>query len=183
MKNQPVVQFDVDGVLADFGAGYDALCLKLGFVAPGPDAPWDAKWEREVWAEIRSSLTFWEELPLLAPAPVMRRIADLTADVYFVTARPGRQTKWQTERWLYEHEVRDATVIVSAKKAEFAQAVGVTHAIDDKAGNAVAIQYMSRATSSYLLDACYNRFDQSVLGTKVKRVLTVSEFLRDVEAA
>lgn len=178
-----IIQFDVDGVLADFGAGYDALCLKLGLVAPGPDAPWDAKWEREVWTEIKASPYFWKELPPLIDGATFRRIHNLAADVYFVTARPGRETKWQTEEWLSSFGVKKATVIVSGKKAEFAQAVGVTYSIDDKAGNAVAIQYMSRGTKSYLLDASYNRFDQSVLGTKVKRVLSVAEFLRDVEAA
>ncbi len=178
-----IVQFDVDGVLADFSAGYDRLCMKLGVEPPGPDAPWDAKWNPVVWEEIKSSLTFWEQLPALVHDRVFHHITDLVADVYFVTARPGRRTKWQTERWLFDHEVRDGTVIVTGRKAEFAQAVGVTHAIDDKAGNAVATQYLASKTKSYLLDAPYNRWDQSILGTKVIRVNTVEEFLSQVEAA
>lgn len=179
-----IIQFDVDGVLADFGAGYDALCMKLGYGAPGPDAPWDAKWNRDVWMEIRGSQDFWMELPSLVPDSIFARIQRIQDPVYFVTARPGTRTKWQTEQWLKDRGVYDPTVIVSAKKAEFAQAVGVSYAIDDKAGNAVEIHYRTEgATKSYILDAPYNRWDQSVLGTKVRRVLTVAEFLRDVEAA
>lgn len=182
-----VVQFDMDGVLADFSEGYDDFCRRFRIDPPGRHAGWDAKWNQIVWDEIKASLTFWRELKPLVSEQTLDRIAALTevADVYFVTARPGRQTKWQTEEWINDHMcgIDNPSVIVTAKKAEFAQAVGVTHAIDDKAGNAVAVQYMSRGTKSYLLDTSYNRWDMSVLGTKVIRVPSVEAFLNDVEIA
>ena len=78
--------------------------------------------------------------------------------------------------------VENPAVIISGKKGEFAKVVGATHAIDDKAGNAVYLQYESPKKKSYLLDASYNQFDQKVLGTKVVRVATVDEFLDAVEA-
>jgi len=61
--------------------------------------------------------------------------------------------------------------------------VGATHALDDKAGNALAIQYMAPGTKSYLLDAPYNQFDHEVVGSKVIRVKTVDTFLDDLEVA
>jgi hypothetical protein len=178
-----IVQFDVDGVLADFGTGYDRLCRMLGLIPPGPEAPWDAKWDTDVWANIRSSVDFWMNLPALVPDAIFARIQRIAEPVYFVTARPGTRTKWQTEEWLKDRGVYEPTVIVTGKKAEFAHAVGVTHAIDDKAGNAVAIQYMAPRTKSYLLDEPYNRFDHSVLGSKVIRVKQVGEFMAAVETA
>lgn len=182
MSNR-IVQFDVDGVLADFSTGYDAICRRLSIAAPGPEAPWDAKWDAKVWAEIRSSVDFWLDLQSLVSDAVFARIQRIAEPVYFVTARPGTRTKWQTEEWLKDRGVYEPTVIVTGKKAEFAHAVGVTHAIDDKASNAVAIQYMAPKAKSYLLDAPYNRFDHAALGSKVIRVHTVSEFMFDVEAA
>jgi hypothetical protein len=101
--------------------------------------------------------------------------------VYFVTARLGKSVKQQTEQWLQTFGITNPTVLVTTSKADAARVVGATHAIDDKAGNAVAIQYMSTA-KSYLLDRPYNRFDNSVVGTKIQRVMTVDEFLCDIEA-
>ncbi len=178
-----IVQFDVDGVLSDFSTGYDQLCNRLGVPAPGRNAPWDAKWNELVWSEIRSSVDFWLELPSLVSDSVFARIQRIAEPVYFVTARPGTRTKWQTEEWLKDRGVYEPTVVVTGKKAEFAHAAGVTYAIDDKAGNAVAIQYMAPEAKIYLLDAPYNRFDHGALGSKVVRVTSVETFLEAVEAA
>lgn len=173
------VQFDLDGVLADFGRGYRDLAAGLGSPVPPADAGWDELWDSRVWAEIRRSTNFWAKLwPLVGPA-TLGRISTIARehDVYFVTSRPGVDTKWQSEVWLERWGVLRPTVIVSSRKGEFAHAAGITHAIDDKAGNAVFTAYHSPETASYLLDAPYNRFDQTVLGTKVRRIATVEEFL------
>ncbi len=183
-----VVQFDMDGVLADFSSGYDRVCALLGVPAPGPDAPWDAKWDAKVWGFIRTSRDFWRELDPLVGLETLARVGDLRyqrgiAAVYFVTNRPGTEVKRQTERWLELHGVYAPTVILSGRKGEFARAAGVTHAIDDKAGNAVYTAYESPETASYLIDRPYNAFDPAVLGSKVKRISTVEAFLDDVEGA
>lgn len=177
------VQFDMDGVLADFGRGYRDLAASLGVTAPGMDAAkWDDLWDPKVWAEIRSSRYFWESLSPLVPTRTMERLGHLTLihDCYFVTNRPGTDVKVQSERWLKAHCVPHPTVIVSGKKGEFAKAANITHAIDDKAGNAVFTAYHSPETASYLLDRPYNRFDQTVLGTKVQRIASVEEFLEAI---
>lgn len=180
-----VVQFDVDGVLADFSSAYDRTCAQLGIPAPGPDAPWDSKWNERVWDVIRTSLTWYATMPSLVTDVVFRRIHYLGADhhVYFVTHRGGLDAKQQTEAWLEWRGIRRPTVIVTGKKGEFARCVGATFAIDDKAGNAVYTAYESPKTASYLIDRPYNRFDQTVLGTKVVRIASVEDFLDIVEAA
>lgn len=183
-----IVQFDVDGVLADFIGGFCRVYARehgCAFPIPYEVIRWDDLWNEEVWAHIKGSDSFWRELPSLATQTELERIARLAYDwdtVYFVTNRPGRFVHFQTVRWLEKRSIFRPTVIVTAKKAEFAVAAGVDYAIDDKAGNAVAIQYIAPKTKSYLLDAPYNRFDHAVLGSKVIRVKAVSEFLDAVTA-
>jgi hypothetical protein len=178
-----VVQFDIDGVLANFLDGYRNLQSWQG--KPRTESlNWDDYYSPEVWAEIRQSRYFWEDLPACVPDPVFRRINGLgPSTVYFATNRVGVDVKTQTEHWLMARGIQRPTVVITAKKGEFAYAVGATHAIDDKAGNAVYTAYHSPRTMSYLLDRPYNRFDQSVLGTRVKRIDSVGLFLSVVEAA
>jgi hypothetical protein len=179
-----VIQFDIDGVLADFLGGYHNVQDWLGMVRT-ESTNWDDYYSAEVWAEIKSYPYFWEDLGACVPESVFRRINALQphTPVYFVTNRAGWIVKTQTENWLKARGVLHPTVVVTTRKGEFAHAVGATHAIDDKAGNAVYTTYQSPKTVSYLLDRPYNRFDQSVLGTKVKRIGSVTEFLDDIEAA
>lgn len=173
--------FDIDGVLADFLNAYRTLQLTLG-KARTYEPRWDAYWDEDVWAQIKNSDDFWARVPLLANAHEMSRINDLcyAADVYFVTNRPGRNVKFQTERWLRMKGIGSPTVVISAKKGEVAAAVRADVAIDDKAGNAVFTAYHSPRTRSFLLDAVYNQFDHGVLGSTVIRVKTVDAFLDEV---
>ncbi|HTK95412.1 MAG TPA: hypothetical protein VL382_07210 [Terriglobales bacterium] len=183
---RPIVQFDVDGVLADFAGGYKRLWSKI-HNQPFPIHlnKWDDLWDAAVWEEIKTSPSFWVDLDPLVVSATFRHIRDIadTGDVYYVTGRVGRYAKWQTEQWLRMHGVIDPTVIVSHKKGEIAAAISATHAIDDKAGNAVFVAYHSPKTASFVLDAPYNQFDHNVLGSKVARVYGVNEFLDAVEAA
>lgn len=180
-----IVQFDMDGVLADFGSGYRRLHEQLtGERIPFP-APWDALSHAGTWATIKDSASFWYSLPQLVSDETLRRIQLLQArgsEVYFVTHRMGAYVKAQTEDWLRRRGIFPPTVIVSKHKAEFAKAVGATHAIDDKFGNAYFISCYSRDTASYLLDAPWNQVDHDVVGGTVFRIKTVEDFLDIVEA-
>ncbi len=176
-----IVMFDVDGVLADFHQGYDDLCRKLKKPVLGPDAPWDTKWDTDVWREIKTSNVWWTELPSIPDSSAFFRIATLNSEVYFVTARPGIDVKRQTERWLTWHGIENPTVILSSRKGEIAAALGANFSIEDKAGNAVYISYQSPATRSYLVDRPYNQFNPEMLGRKVVRIKEIEEFLTAIE--
>jgi nicotinamidase-related amidase len=182
---------DVDGVLADFSLGYTALAHEwygTPRVGTKDRQSWDllpgltATQDYALWYAIRTDGKFWEQLPALCPADVFRRLQALQDDaaVYFATNRPGCTAKQQTERWLRAYGITNPTVIITGYKADFCRVVTADYAIDDKAGNAVAIQYGSTA-QSYILDRLYNRFDSTVLGTRVKRVTTIEEFLTAIE--
>lgn len=187
------VMVDMDGCLADFIKAYTELGAKM---YPGRVHVQETD-EREAWREmngphdgaiwdaIKRSDSWWTTLPPLVPQSVFLALSELNhkADVYYVTARVGNNPKGQTERWLYDHEVADATVIISEKKGEIAQALNAAFCIDDKAGNAVAVSYLARGCKSYLLDRKYNRLDHSVIGGRVKRVASVADYLADVHAA
>lgn len=181
------IMFDVDGVLAGFLGGYARLWTTV-HQRPfdyNSHTTWDDYWDKNVWGEIRRSSTFWLTLEGLVDVLVWSRIDTLIRhhNTYFVTNRVGPNPKQQTEQWLRRHVSSSPTVVVTGKKGEFARAVGADYAIDDKAGNAVFMQYHSPKTKSYLLDTPFNRFDHAVLGAKVVRVATVDTFLDQVEAA
>lgn len=173
--------FDIDGVLASFLDAYRQVEVTFG-QTPTTEARWDAYWKTDVWAYIKRSEEFWLKVPPLATPEEFARIYDLSFenDLYFVTNRPGKAVKWQTERWLEMRGVRNPTVIISGKKGEMARALGAHFSIDDKAPNAVFTQYWSPETKSFLLDAPYNQFDPGVMGSKVIRVKTVNDFLDEV---
>lgn len=170
--------FDMDGVLADFIGGYRKLQTTLGREQTFSTA-WDAYWDKDVWQDILTSTDWWAKLSPIPDPHTFERIADLhyAADVYFVTRRPGVEPRRQTTRWLRDRGIHSPTVIISARKAEIAQAIGADFSIEDKAGSAVAIQYMAPKTKSFIVDRPYNQFNHDVLGSKVIRIKSVDEFL------
>jgi len=187
---RPVI-FDVDGVLADFLSSYTALAKRL-YGVPHLTTTTYRRWDEDgltepqrdyVWEQIIKSPSWWVNLAPLVGPDTFRRIClvNTLQPVYFVTSRPGFAVHTQTTAWLRNHGIFEPHVIVSSKKAEIASAVDAGWAIDDKAGNALAIAYMSPGTDIYLLDRLYNRFDHSVAGRRVTRVATVEEFLDRVE--
>lgn len=189
------IVFDMDGVLADFYAGFWDLANVM-FGTPTVPDPNDWTWDNygvgitkdqadKVWKRINQDNRFWVSLPQLASPEELRRIKNLAEDheVYFVTARTGKLPKEQTETWLHVlGYVRFPTVILSNRKGEVCASVKADYCIDDKAGNAVYVGYHSPKTKSYLLDAPYNQFEHDVLGSKVRRVKSVTEYLDDIEA-
>lgn len=198
-----VLQLDVDGVLANFTEGFHALLLREfpelkplwareGFVPGTPPDFWDdlpphvtEDMSRRVWQLIWRSQTFWEELsPLAAPEEFLRlcHLGRRHIPLYFVTSRVGATAKHQTEVWLGRHMPGVIpTVIISHKKADAALAVGATHVLDDKLGNALAVYYNAPSAKVYLKDTSYNSLNPKLAGRGVRRVKTVGEFLADVE--
>lgn len=179
-----VVQFDMDGVLADFGTGYRRLYRQLTERTLPPTSVWDDLTDIETWNAIKASTSFWYSLPALVNDSTLRNIQLLQErgnEIYFVTHRMGSFVKAQSQDWLSHHGIANPAVIVSGKKAEVARAIGATHAIDDKFGNAYFISCYSPETKSYLLDAPWNQADHSVVGGRVIRIKSVDDFLKEIE--
>lgn len=186
-----IVGFDVDGVLADFIWGFTAKGKEM-FGSPVTHTNQQKAWDHfeglnndqigMIWQHIKASGNFWRLLEPCVPHYVFDQIAYLAEneDVYFITNRPGHQAKRQTEGWLRDHGIVHPTVILSGEKGVACNAIKATHYIDDKAGNAVFAKYENKTTAVYLLDRPYNQFDQSVVGTKVRRAATVESFLKEV---
>lgn len=185
---------DVDGVLADFILGFTTLAAGAGFLDHPYGTSLHPTWEfdpdvlskdqeHRLWGLIKSSPSFWRELPLLADPLEMMNLGNLAMGipVYFVTARVGATAKWQTERWLHQHGIIHPTVIISKNKGEMARAVNATHLIDDKAGNVIATTWISPDTKSYIIDRPYNQVDPAVVGGKVRRVRTVGEWIEEIQ--
>lgn len=203
-KHGRVVMFDVDGVLADFLGGFSALAKTLDpnvplltyeEADPSRGVYQQERWDfdpklyppelvNQVWKLIKASdSAFWLTLEPLQHQDVYDWIADMVYErnVYFVTNRPGYLAKPHTEEWLRARGIYNPTVIVSSLKGEVAKSLEADYSIEDKAGNAVMIKYWSPKTHSYLLDWPYNRFNQDILGSKVRRVDGIGQFLDDVE--
>lgn len=186
------VMFDMDGVLADFTLAFterlhDAdSSIEVRSTLNQPqwdfdDAP--VKVLKKVWAGVKADEAFWYNLRPLVSDVEMTMLFGLALEhePYFVTARPGTNVKRQTERWLKHHiGIGNPQVIVSPEKGEAARFLQAHYSIDDKAGNAVYVTYHSRQTQSYIVDRPYNRFDHSVVGSQVRRVATVGEFMAEV---
>lgn len=186
-----VIALDVDGVLADFVWGFTALGKAAfgGKVVKTPDhCGWDdfpgldKHQVGMIWDHINKSSGFWRSLNPCVKDEVFWDLDRISNHypLYFITKRTlGQRVKQQTEGWLMDQGVSHPTVIISGAKGYAVEALGVTHYIDDKAGNAVFAKYHNPQCNVYLLDRPYNRFDQTVVGTKVKRVDSVEQFLKE----
>lgn len=191
MMQNKVVMLDIDGVLANWLLAFSQLANTLygtPVIQDGDQTDWELNGlipqdvQSKTWTHIKRDGSFWINLLPLVSQDTFYSINDLP-DVYFVTGRPsGNRAKELTEAWLQHYGLKLPTVIFSKRKGEIALAIEATHSIDDKAGNAVAISYTSSKTKSYLLNKAYNQFDHSVIGSKVKRIYSVDEFLQEVNS-
>jgi uncharacterized HAD superfamily protein len=187
MNARKVVMFDIDGVLSNFLEGYRMVERRLGLEETHA-THWDGYWNPAVWAEIEASRNFWLNLPSLVCRDTVRRIEDLTwsHDVYFVTNRKGADVLAQTKAWLHMRGLTSPNVVIARKskrKAVAAEMLSADFAIDDKAGNAIAISWNEvHPTKSFLLDSIYNRgFNADTVGSKVVRVPSVDAFLDAIQ--
>ena len=186
-----VIMFDVDGCLADFIQGYNKMALTIPrqyAVRPlNEGSRWGDYNDVVVWDHIKRSRTFFFELPsmqeFITKPELWMRIAKLEQDndVYFVTSRQGVHVKRQTQDWLTRRGVYDPSVIITPDKGETARVIKADFAIDDKAGNAMFIKYQRQKCESFILDKPYNQWDPTMVGTKVRRIFSVEEYINAVE--
>lgn len=194
------IGFDVDGVLGDYPQAYQALIQRVtgrNLFQPGdaenpptwywPELRGYTKSEMQtVWEHILEAPDFWQSLlPLPGVAaldPLIPALED-HHDVYYITARPGRTAKRQTERWLrrqlgYGFTPYEPTVLISHSKDDAVWALDLHVYIDDNLDNANAVyEHTEGHTRTYLLDRRYNQGE-----TDATRVPTVQAMI-DLELA
>lgn len=177
---------DVDGVLADFTSSYVRRLAAVTGKRVDPtlleadDFPnkWNFEHQlgfsaedvRETWRSIKSDTDFWRAL---LPCPDVtehdfEKLSDLGDDghnLYFITARPGRLTKLQTEHWLHEWSTiySPAVLIVdsAADKGQLVTPLKLDVIIDDRLENCNAMLdaavVADRQTRVYIKNAPYNQ--------------------------
>jgi len=192
------VGVDVDGVLADFNAGYRRrLCEVTGrdLFPPGYYAPTEWHYPNKslgytadeigaTWESIKADRMFWLNLKPLPGAQAL-----ITAllnrpwqiDVYFITARPGIKAKRQTERWLanvwnyYDAHVTPTVLIASGSKGNIAEGLRLTHFIDDRPDNCEAVATCGICVGTYLYTTSWNR-DYDSNGIAIQRIDSLRTF-------
>ncbi len=189
------IMFDMDGVLADFICGFTTLAAKM-YGTPITTTHEQPKWDgfpgltslqiAVTWNRVKESTDFWANLGTLVGTQTLERINDLHVihRVHFVTSRPGIDTYDQTVSWLESRGILTPQVLVvpnAACKGAAAAAINADYTVDDKAGNAVYVQYHVPGVKSYIIDRHYNQFNAEVIGSKVKRIWLMDEYLEDIE--
>jgi hypothetical protein len=132
------------------------------------------------------SETFWADLePLDHAFDALGDLGDLQekdlADVYFITTRPGKLSKVQTEIWLEGCGYNVPTVLIAPSpqaKALLAAGLGLTHMIDDRTENCVEIRRASPQTQVFCLSAGWNiDFHDQLRGAGVNIVQSLKEYV------
>ncbi|MDD5366961.1 MAG: hypothetical protein PHR30_16615 [Gallionellaceae bacterium] len=169
------VGLDIDGVLADFVSAFvETIEAETGLRIPVPPTSWD--WHRHwlsdeqdarVWHHIEENAGFWCNIASDASVGPARwaQLADMEwgHDLYFLTYRPGRVAKWQTEHWLREHGLWNPTVLITEHKGRVAKALGLDCYIDDRPAYCLDVRRDSPETRVYLRQAPYNRAEELAL--------------------
>lgn len=193
------IGIDVDGCLADFNAAYRKTLIKVSGRDLIPEIFEPPCWEyatvygytkdedRAAWKEITSDPIFWRRLSVLPGAQeFLNNLDDARHAVYFITSRPGIATKHQTETWL-RNFVLNPTVLIaksSEHKGIIARGLELTHFLDDKPENCLAVKEHTIECHVYLLDARYNRWaDLDPRYADIVRIYDLDKFARVIEAA
>lgn len=143
---------DIDGVLADFNTSFGKLLmkiqpeLKIDIYSSAYPAVWDypkhygfsAETINAAWTEVKNSGLFWRSL-----FPYMTAHKDIwelskarwVHDIYFVTTRPGKTAKAETEEWLRANGFENATVVICYDKPILCEAMKIDLIVDDKPEN------------------------------------------------
>ncbi len=188
------IQFDVDGVLADFCLGFTKLGRRLfgeeiQLVTTHECPTWaslgtNREQTSEIWKYIEREPNFWLSLTSLVSEEVFRQINALNAEhhVVFVTHRtcgfPSPQ--YQTGRWLEMHGIVRPSVVLSRNKGHIAAAIKADYSIEDTIENANNVAILGDPCKSYLINRPYNQ-DEDEVCPVVIRLNTVSEFLAEVQ--
>jgi hypothetical protein len=143
------------------------------------------KEECAAWASVHADVNFWLNIkPFNETFEFLDRLstdAQLDDEVYFITSRPGKEAKLQTERWIEANGFYDPTVLIArGNKGDIAAGLGLTHFLDDKPANCDDVVDHSPATRVFLMHRKYN---ESYHGMARKRGIEVVSSLEEFRAA
>ena len=130
--------FDIDGVLADFDAAFDAACRKI-VGRGGRSGDLDAATLKRTWQTISGSPNWWTELQPYEPdqiARLYRMARERKWEIFFLTKRPstdGDAVQFQTQWWLEQHGFYlPAVLTVPGSRGEVASALRLDLTVDDR---------------------------------------------------
>jgi hypothetical protein len=148
------IGFDIDGVLADFRAGFRATAVKLirGSVEDldpdrsEGDSPLDPNDVRRVWDHIAKAPNWWMELDAYEPEQIARLYGLTRAggwEVFFMTKRPpsaGDSVQFQTQWWIERFGFYLPSVLtVPGSRGDVANALRLDLMVDDQLINCVEV--------------------------------------------
>lgn len=166
------IGIDVDGVLAEFDAGFAARAREMyGNPVPGykpGDWDWtDSGLTKEqignVWDVVLNEPRFWYTLPD-EPGFSTESLEDLQIaghELHFITTRyvtnPNVATPFeQTFDWIVERGITYPSVIVTGEKGLIAKALNLDVFVDDKPANLEKVRESRPKCRTYLLDQKHN---------------------------
>lgn len=188
------IGIDVDGVLADFNRAFIDYIPRVtgrdlfptGYVPTTWNYPealgYTGAEVSKVWEGIKADDSFWRFLPAYPDTVRMLSfLAATTHDIYFITNRPGRTAKTQTERWLQIHGFdRPPTVLISSHKGDCAFALLLDLYLDDRDENCLEV-FEESDTNGYMLAQPWN-----TKYPRIPRLDALTDFIgiiRDAEAS
>jgi uncharacterized HAD superfamily protein len=193
------IGIDLDGVLVNFNNDYARLITELNpdISFPVNDPNWPPCWhyeraagltkaqESEVWRIITAPTSlFWQHLP---EYPETREACLLLQEMrlqghelYFITSRPGRTAKVQTERWLMSKGLISPTVLVVSQmslKAPLEEGLELDAFIDDKPENCDDAVKARPEAAVFMPDRPYNRESNNPGVVRVKNIVEALRLL------
>lgn len=196
MSKKLKIGIDVDGILADFNSSYRELVhqysdVRLPEISNTYPTSWnyprdaglDKATDNKLWEVISKSNSFWQDLPAYPDTKNFLEWAGwlpTEVDVYFITSRPGWTAKHQTENWLrFNGFGATPTVLISSEKGQCAEALKLTHYIDDKNENCTDVFNGSGSiTDVYMLVRPWNHEQKFI-----PRIASLTDFKKVIEDA
>lgn len=189
--------FDIDGVLADFRAAFEAAArggahLPADADPDEPDAePLSTREIRRVWAVVKRTPNWWTKLSAYEPAQIARLYAltrRLKWEVVFMTRRPqtaGDPVQFQTQWWIESQGFYlPAVVTVPGSRGDLANSLRLDMVVDDQLHNCVDIVGASPAKAILLLrDRNQQAIRQHAINRGIGVVSSLEEALDVLERA
>jgi len=185
------IAFDIDGILADFDAGWWKVLQHIRRVSPRPLpeiwnwpllAGYTAEEIEQSWQRIGQDAAFWVNLKPLPGCKYLSQMCKKLTQrhaVYFITTRAcGPLVKQQTERWLSTHLHISPTVLLAKEKGPLAASLDIEVFVEDALRDMWDIHRWAPSTRIFLLDKPHNRTEVA-LPSSIMRVLNLRVMIQE----